>query len=159
MVTGNIYASNAIQAPSIFAAAANIGTLNVSNVSGNGAGLSSINASNLAFGVVPSSLIYGNTLSNINASNLFGAANLTTLNVSTLAATTANITTLNVTGAVTFSNVSGNGAGLTSLNPVNITQPFANLAVSNSVTTTNLVSTSLVVTGAMTSNVTNTTLF
>ena len=136
MVTGNIYASNAIQTPRIFATTANIGTLNVSNVSGNGAGLSAI-----------------------NASNLFGAANLTTLNVSTLAATTANITTLNVAGAVTFSNVSGNGAGLTSLNPANITQPFANLAVSNSVTTTNLVSTSLVVTGAMTSNVSNTTLF
>ena len=63
----------------------------------------------------------GAALSSLNASNLFGAANLTTLNVSTLAATTANITTLNVTGAVTFSNVSGNGAGLTSLNASNIT--------------------------------------
>ena len=63
----------------------------------------------------------GAGLTSLNASNLFGAANLTTLNVSTLAATTANITTLNVTGAVTFSNVSGNGAGLTSLNASNIT--------------------------------------
>ena len=68
--------------------------------------------------LIVSNLQVTNTL---NASNLFGAANLTTLNVSTLAATTANITTLNVTGAVTFSNVSGNGAGLTSLNASNIT--------------------------------------
>ena len=109
--------------------------------------------------LIVSNLQVTNTL---NASNLFGAANLTTLNVSTLAATTANITTLNVTGAVTFSNVSGNGAGLTSLNASNITtgilssvriygntlsniqssnitQPLANLVVSNTVTTSEII--------------------
>ena len=77
--------------------------------------LSNINASNLAFGVVPSSLIYGNTLSNIQSSN--------------------------------------------------ITQPFANLVVSNSVTATNInsvnsnISSNLSVSGALVSNATNTTLF
>ena len=55
--------------------------------------LSNINASNLAFGVINSALIYANTLSNIQASN--------------------------------------------------ITQPFANLVVSNSVTTTNVFALSL----------------
>ena len=79
-----------------------------SNVTGNT--LSNLNASNLAFGIVSSALILGNTLSNIQSAN--------------------------------------------------VTQPFANLVVSNTVTTNNAaVGGALTVTGAMTSNAANTTFF
>jgi hypothetical protein len=61
----------------------------LSNITAAGNTLSNLNASNLAFGVVSSTLIYGNLISNINFSNL--------------------------------------------------TQPFTNLVVSNTVTTTNIV--------------------
>ena len=69
--------------------------------------LSNINASNLAFGVVPSSLIYGNTLSNINAANLFGT--MTTANIGTL-----NVTSISVSGSTPTSGyvLSTTGTGL-----------------------------------------------
>ena len=192
MVTGNIYASNAVQTPRLLATTANIGTLNVtgavtfSNVSGNGAGLSSFNASNLTFGIVNSSLIYGNTLSNINASNLVGLViygnTLSNINASNLVGlviygnTLSNINASNLAfGIVNSSLIYGNtlsninasnlafgivnssliyGNTLSNIQSSNITQPFANLVVSNTVTTTNLS-----VTGAITSNSTNTTIF
>jgi hypothetical protein len=50
------------------------------------------------FGIVPSSLIYGNTLSNINASNISGGASLTNLYVSN------SITTTNILAAGFTSN-------------------------------------------------------
>jgi hypothetical protein len=117
MVTGNIYASNAVQTPRLITTTANIATLNVtgavtfSNVSANGAGLSSMNASNLTFGVVNSSLIYGNTLSNISGSNVttgINASNVTTGILSSsliFGNTLSNISGSNVTTGINASNV------------------------------------------------------
>ena len=101
LITSNIFFS----VSNIAAQQANVGTLQVNvfsggvntlsniqfaNVSGFRSNtLSNLNASGLAFGVVSSTLLYGNTISNINSAN--------------------------------------------------ITQPFANLVVSNTVTTTNVV--------------------
>ena len=71
----------------------------------------------MASGVVNSTLIYGNTLSNLNASNLaFG----------------------NIGGSLIYGNT------LSNINASNISQPFANLVVSNSVTTTNVSATQFV---------------
>ena len=109
-----------------------------------------------------SSLIYGNTLSNIQASNISG---LVTISGNTL----SNINASNLAfGVVNSSLIYGNT--LSNIQSSNITQPFANLVVSNSVTTANIVATkanivdqnvssNLTVSGALTSNATNTTFF
>ena len=129
MVTGNIYASNAIQAPSIFAAAANIGTLNVSNVSGNGAGLTSLNPVNIT-----------QPFANLAVSNSVTTTNITS-------------TSLVVTGAMT-SNVSNTTLFYDTLtipyvNTLQLTAPsiistggisrFSNLIVSNLQVTNTLI--------------------
>ena len=107
---------------------ANIGTLNVtsavtfSNVSGNGAGLTALNALNITTGILSSSLIYGNTLSNINASNI-------------------------TTGILSSSLIYGNT--LSNIQSSNITQPFANLVVSNSLTVTNVFANTETLTGTI----------
>jgi hypothetical protein len=132
-----------------------VGILASSQIYGNT--LSNINASNLAFGVVNSSLIYGNTLSNINASNISGLTNVS-------GNTLSNINASNLAfGVVNSSLIYGNT--LSNINASNITQPFANLVVSNTVTTTNInsinsnITSNLSVSGALISNATNTTLF
>ena len=149
MVTGNIYASNAVQTPSLFVTTASIGTLNTSNVSGNGAGLSSINASNivglvsvtgntlsninasnLAFGNIQGFYVYGNTLSNISASNIVGFTQVSGNTLSNLNA--SNLAFGNIQGFYVYGNT------LSNISASNISQPFANLVVSNSVTTGNV---------------------
>ena len=67
-----------------------------------------------------------------------------------------------VLGTATISNINSNGSGLSSLNAANLSGPatLTNLYVANSVTTTNVTAGgTLGVTGAMTSNVANTTFF
>jgi hypothetical protein len=102
--------------------------ISVSNVSANGAGLNSLNfsnvtgflpntlsnlnASNLAFGIVNSALIYGNTLSNIQVANISGyvSANLlSNLNASNLAFGVVNSALIygNTLSNINFSNVTG----------------------------------------------------
>ncbi len=69
---------------------------------------------------------------------------------------------LYVLGTATISNINSNGSGLSSLNAANLSGPasLTNLYVANSVTTTNVTASgTLRVTGAMTSNVDNTTFF
>ena len=145
-----------------------LSNIQFSNVSGlvTGNALSNLNASNLAFGVVNSTLIYGNTLSNITGSNVTGnVANATVALVVSQAAqpnitsvglltnlavsnslTTSNVSmsgTLNVQGVSNVTNIYalryfGDGGLLSNISSNAITQPFANLVVSNAVTTANL---------------------
>jgi hypothetical protein len=89
---------------------------------GDGSALYNLNASNLASGHVNSSLIYGNTLSNINSSNI------------TQPFATANIGTLNVSSATTMSGLTVGGP-IISTNTSN----FANLFVSNLTVTGNFI--------------------
>jgi len=100
--------------------------------------LSNLNASNLAFGVVDSSLIYGNTLSNIQASNISGLVTVTGNTLSNLNASNLGF------GIVNSALIYGNT--LSNIQASNIVQPFGNLVVSNSVTTTNLIAGGYVVT-------------
>jgi len=110
-----------------------LGTSNLNVVSaqayyGNSSGLSNLNASNLAFGVVSSALIYGNTLSNIQVSNVSGYVTgnvLSNLNASNLGFgivssaliygnTLSNIQVSNVSGYVTgnvLSNLNASNLG------------------------------------------------
>jgi 2-iminoacetate synthase ThiH len=95
--------------------------LNAQLFTGNASGLSNLNASNLAFGIVSSSLILGNTLSNIQASNIVGFQTgnaLSNINASNLAFgvinsalilgnTISNINASNVTGTVGAAYVAG----------------------------------------------------
>ena len=94
-------------------------------VSGNT--LSNLNASNLVFGVVNSALIYGNQISNINSSNIiqpFASANVGTLNVLTI----SNLNSL----ALTNNLYTGNAVTTTNL--------FANtLTLSNASSTINVI--------------------
>ena len=85
----NLVVSNSLTTTNVFATIYRGDGGLLSNISTYGNTLSNLNASNLAFGVISPGLIYGNLISNINSSN--------------------------------------------------ITQPFTNLSVSNTVTTTNLV--------------------
>ena len=69
--TGNLYVSGQIIGSLVYSALNVSGTINASTFQastylGNGAGLSSLNASNLSFGTINSSLIFGNTLSNVS---------------------------------------------------------------------------------------------
>ena len=174
-------------------ALANIGVVQAGSIFGNGFGISNLNSSNLS-GIIPPSLIYGNTLSNIQAANISGLVavtgnTLSNLNASNIAFgivtssliygnTLSNIQAANISGLVavtgnTLSNLNASniafgivssaliyGNTISNLNSANITQPFANLVVSNTVTTNNTnVQSTLQVTGAMTSNIANTTFY
>jgi hypothetical protein len=79
---------------------------------GNGAGLSNLNASNLTFGIVNSNLILGNTLSNIQVSNISGYVSgnaLGNLNASNLTFGVVNSTLIygNTLSNIQFSNIVG----------------------------------------------------
>lgn len=71
---------------------------------GSGSAISNMNASNLAFGHVNSTLIYGNTLSNINASNIFGTLSVPFINCSSL-----NSVNVLATGSIGFATITGTG--------------------------------------------------
>ena len=94
---------------------------------GNGAGLSNLNASNLAFGVINSALVYGNTLSNIQVSNIAGFVTgnaLSNLNASNLAFGVVNSALIygNTLSNIQVSNIAGfvTGNALSNLNASNI---------------------------------------
>ena len=174
--TGNLYVSGIIYGSLTFS------TLNVSQVInassviakqfiGSGNTISNLNASNLAFGIVPSSLIYGNTISNINGANVSTvlAAQVVTANAQSNITSLGTLTGLNVQGLliasngsaisninasnIAFGNIQGYyvfGNTISNIQSLNIVQPFANLYVSNTVTTTNIVA------AGFTSNATNT---
>jgi len=103
------------------------GNLSVTGtISGNGAGLTALNASNLASGTVPSAVLsgtYSNALTFSSASNNLAGngAGLTALNASNLASGTVPSARISGTygNALTFSSASnsftGNGAGLTNV--------------------------------------------
>jgi len=101
--------------------------------------LSNLNASNLAFGVVSSALIYGNTLSNVQFSNVSGFQSNTSSNLNA-----SNLAFGVVSSTLIYGNLISN------INSSNLTQPFANLVISNTVTTTNIVA------AGFTSNASNT---
>jgi CheY-specific phosphatase CheX len=196
--TGNLYVQGQILGTIIYNslnvfALANIGVVQAGSIFGNGFGISNLNSSNLS-GIIPPSLIYGNTISNIQAANISGLVavtgnTLSNLNASNIAFgivgpsliygnTLSNIQAANISGLVavtgnTLSNLNASniafgivssafiyGNTISNLNSANITQPFANLVVSNTVTTNNTnVQSTLQVTGAMTSNIANTTFY
>lgn len=154
--TGNLYVAGQILGTIVYNslnvfALANIGVVQAGSIFGNGFGISNLNSSNLS-GIIPPSLIYGNTLSNIQAANISGLVAVTGNTLSNLNA--SNIAFGIVSSALIYGNTISN------LNSANITQPFANLVVSNTVTTNNTnVQSTLQVTGAMTSNIANTTFY
>ena len=167
MVTGNVYASNSVTTTNVIATRfygdggflSNIASSSriygntLSNISGSNV-TTGINASNVTTGILSSSRIYGNTLSNISGSNVttgINASNVTTgiLSSSLIYGNTlSNISGSNVTTGINASNITTGilssslifGNTLSNIQSSNITQPFANLAVSNSVTTTNIIS-------------------
>ena len=118
-----------------------LGTSNLNVVSaqayyGNSSGLSNLNASNLAFGVVSSALIYGNTLSNIQVSNVSGYVTgnvLSNLNASNLAFGLINTALIygNTLSNIQVSNVSGYVTGnvLSNLNASNLAFGLINTAL------------------------------
>jgi len=86
---------------------------------GDGSAIQNLNASNLAFGHVNSILIYGNTLSNISASNIVG-----TVPTTVLGNTLSNLNASNLAfGIVNSTLIYGNQ--ISNINSSNITQPFA----------------------------------
>jgi hypothetical protein len=114
----NIYSANALTTTNVFATTANVGTLNVFQIS------------NLNSLVLTNNLYAANALSTTNvyltgALNVQGVSNLWNANV-------ANIYAL---------RYFGDGGLLTNISSSAITQPFANLVVSNAVTTTNIFAT------------------
>ena len=126
--------------------------------------LSNINASNITTGTLSSTLIYGNTLSNISGSNVttgINASNITTgILSSTLifGNTLSNINGSNVTTGINASNITtgilsstlifGNTLSNIQSSNITITQPFANLVVSNTVTASNLYLSGGILTGS-----------
>jgi hypothetical protein len=122
-----------------------VGTIPSSLISGNT--LSNLNASNLAFGNIQGYVVYGNTLSNIQASNIVGLVTVSGNTLSNLNA--SNLAFGNIQGYVVYGNT------LSNIQASSIVQPFANLVVSNTVAIGN----TLTVAGAMTSNAANTTFF
>ena len=158
--TGNVYytANVGVGGSLNVSQISNLNSVQAATITGNGSGISNLNSSNL-FGTIPSSLILGNTLSNIQAStvtqpfaNLVVSNALTTTNVS---ATLANVGTLNVitisnlnsltllnnlvaSNAVTTTNLLATTANVGTLNVWQVSN-LANLTVSNTLTTTNIV--------------------
>ena len=102
-------------------------TVNGLLTASNGSGISNLNASNLAFGVVNSALILGNTLSNIQVSNISGLVTgnaLSNLNASNLAFGVVNSALIlgNTLSNIQVSNISGlvTGNALSNLNASNL---------------------------------------
>ena len=125
---GNAYVSNALAATNVFATTANVGTLNVFQIS---------NLNTLAL------------TNNLYASNALVATNLfsTTANVGTLNVTTiSNLNTLVLTNnlyapnSLATTNLFTTNANVGTLNVASVSN-LANLVVSNSVTATNLFAT------------------
>ena len=93
----------------------NLNSLSVSNVSANGAGLSSMNASNLSFGTVATGLLPSIiSVSNVSANG----AGLSSMNASNLSFGT--LASSQLPSIISVSNVSANGAGLSSMNASNL---------------------------------------
>ena len=111
----NLVVSNSVTTTNVFATIYRGDGGLLSNISGlvtvTGNTLSNLNASNLAFGVVSSTLIYGNTLSNLQFSNVSGFQSNTSsnLNASNLAFGVVSSTLIygNTLSNLQFSNVTG----------------------------------------------------
>ena len=139
----NVYVAGVLRATSLYGDGYGLSNIQASNIVGlnvvYGNTLSNLNASNLAFGVVQASLLLGNTISNIQASNIVG------LNV-VYGNTLSNLNASNLAfGVVSSSRLYGNT--LSNIQSSNVVQPFSNLAVSNAVTTTNVFASTSTLTG------------
>ena len=161
----NLVVSNSVTTTNVFATTANVGTLNVwqvSNLSSLSLGnnLYSANAVTTTNVFAVTETLTGTTgrttmtitgniyVSNsVTTTNVFATtANIATMNVGYLTVNSAVVygtSTLNVYGTSNLTNVFatryyGDGGLLSNISSNAITQPFANLVVSNSVTTTNV---------------------
>ena len=125
----NLVVSNSVTTTNVFATIYRGDGGLLSNITGSITGntLSNLNASNLAFGIVPSARIYGNTLSNVQFSNVSGFQSNTSSNLNA-----SNLAFGVVSSALIYGNLISN------INSSNLTQPFTNLVVSNTITTTNI---------------------
>ena len=109
----NLVVSNSVTTTNVFATIYRGDGGLLSNITGSVTGntLSNLNASNLAFGVVSSALIYGNTLSNVQFSNVSGFQSNTSsnLNASNLAFGIMNSSLIfgNTLSNIQFANVTG----------------------------------------------------
>ena len=124
-------------------------------ISGDGTFTGNLYIKGTIYGNFPISTLNATT---INTVSLFSTnANLTTLNVANIYTTnifvsgTANVTTLSV------GSLFGSGNNLTNVQSSSITQPFSNLVVSNSVTTTNIYASDSVTTTNLTASLANVT--
>ena len=116
-VTGNVSAGNVSGTTGAF-----------TTVTGAGSGLTSLNASNLASGTVPSARLSGTyTITVSGAATTAGTVttaaqpNITSVGTLTSLGVTGNVSTGNVSGTLgAFTTVTGAGSGLTSLNGTNI---------------------------------------
>ena len=99
------------------------GTVNAGSFSGSGAGVTSLNADNLASGTVPLARLSGLTSSQLNATTWQLATNV---NGGNAALATNVVAGINLTNAfITNSSFAGNGGGLTNLNTANLTGSIA----------------------------------
>ena len=132
-VTGDKIASGAVGTTQLAANLTASGTFS-GTMAGDGSGLINLNASSLASGTVPDTLLSAN-VSLLNASQTFSG-------VKTFAATSIFNAPVNVAGTVTATSFGGNGIGLTNLNASQLavgTVPGARLSgiYSNAVTFNN----------------------
>ena len=111
--------------------------ISVSNVTANGAGLSSMNASNLSFGTLANSQLPSIiSVSNVTANG----AGLSSMNASNLSFGT--LASSQLPSIISVSNVSANGAGLSSMNASNLSfGTVANGLLPASISVTSLIGT------------------
>ena len=149
----NLVVSNSVTTTNVFATTANVGTLNVWQVSN----LSSLSLGNnlyAANAVTTANVFVHDTLSvdgsmtanSVNTVFFFDTLTIpfvttSNLTVSNLIASTGNVNVYGnviTNGYIQATEYYGDGGFLSNISSSAITQPFANLVVSNSVTTTNV---------------------
>ncbi len=109
------------------------GTVTASAFSGNGANLTSLNANNLASGTVPLAQLSGITSTQLAAAAWQLATNL---NGGNAALATNVVSGIAITNAfITNSVFAGNGAGLSGLNPANLSAGTAGINISGNAST------------------------
>jgi hypothetical protein len=115
---------------------ANVGNIGATNFVGSGASLTNLNASNLTSGTVPSARLSGSYSISVTSATTAGSV---TANNQPNITSVGTLTALNVSGNLSADNISGAGAGITSLDATNLTTgavPSARLAGSYSISVT-----------------------
>ena len=134
-VLGNVYASNAVQTPSVYATAATIGTVTTGTVN-------ATTSFPLNIGVGPYTWTYGTDGTFNLPPSILGTGIIQTASSAINLIVGLQTWDFNSTGATTFpGTITADGGLLSNINSNVITQPFVNLVVSNSLTTTNVVAT------------------